>query len=101
MRSRSESCLLLVVDIRKRLQFSRLFFGRRIAEEISAADLRPGEVLQQIWLSQRWVKLNVKMKTAVVFSVSRRLTQRHDIWERHSPQIVEFHQDCLQNRREI
>ena len=37
-----------VVDVGMRAQFSGLLFGRRIAQEGAAADLRVGQMLEQV-----------------------------------------------------
>src|SRR5262245_6423490 len=47
------------------------------------------------------MKLDMKMKAAVIAAISRRLVQGHDIREGHSPEIVEFNQDRLEDCGEI
>src|SRR5215813_14575175 len=80
--STPEACDLLSVMHRgEPAQFRRFLFGGSIAEKDTAANLRPGQILQEIRPSQRRVKLDMKMKAAIIAAVGRRLMQRHDVWK--------------------
>src|SRR2546425_1120206 len=69
----------LVVYIELRAQFVRLFFRRSVTKEISTANFRSGQVLQQVRLSQGRVKLYMKMETTVVAAIDWSLMKWHDI----------------------
>src|SRR5690348_14051065 len=71
-----------------RAKLCSLLLRTRVAEKIAAADLRPGEVLDEARLSQRRMKLNMKVE-ARCGSRGRRLVERHDVWKRRPPEIVE------------
>src|SRR5436190_14590696 len=76
---------LSVVHARQRPQLSGLLFRRSITQKISAADLGSGEILQEIRPAQRRMKLDVKMKVAIIAAIRRRLMQRHHVRKRHLP----------------
>src|SRR5262245_1994179 len=90
-----------VVNRRLRAQFGGFLFGRSVAQEIAAADLRACQILQKIGTTQRRMKLDVEMETAMIASVCRRLVQRHDVREGHSPQVVELHQQAFESVDEV
>ena len=46
---------------RDRTKLRGLLLGRRIAQETAAANLRAGQVLQEVGLAERRVKLDVKI----------------------------------------
>src|SRR4051812_17555911 len=77
-----------VVDIGKAAKLLGLVFRQRVAEKISAADFRTGQIFQEIRLAQRRMKFDMKVKSAVVASVGWSLVQRHHIGERYAPEIV-------------
>ncbi len=52
-----------VVHVGQRAQFRGFFFRRSVTEKVAAADLRPRKILQQIRPPQRWMKLDVEMKS--------------------------------------
>src|SRR6266508_170321 len=89
------------MNLRLRAQLGRLLFRRRVAQEIAAADLGAGQILQQVRAPQRRMKLDVEMEPAVVVPVGRRLVQRHHIRERRPPQVVELHQKAFERFGEI
>src|ERR1041384_1412878 len=82
-------------------QFRSLLFRRSVGKKVTTSDFRTGQILEQIWATQRRMKLDVEMETRVVAAVSRRLVQRHYIREGHLPKIIELHQHLLQQRREV
>src|SRR5207237_8299665 len=93
MRARHDSswpARLPVVDFGLRAQFRGLLFGRGVGEEVAAADLWACEVLQEVGLSERRVELDVEVEAPIVASVGRGLVQRHDVWEGHTPEVVEL-----------
>ena len=47
-------------------ELRRLLFRRRVAEEVAAADLRTGEVLQQVRPAQRRMELDVEVEPSDV-----------------------------------
>src|SRR5690349_387229 len=47
------------------------------------------------------MKLDVKVKGAVITAIGRSLVQRHYVWKRHPPKVVELHEDSLQHIRKI
>src|SRR6266699_7103279 len=61
-----------IVDVRNRLQLRGFFFGRRVVQKISTADLRAGEVLEESGFAQWRVDLDVEVETGIRF-VCRRL----------------------------
>src|SRR6267378_7908624 len=87
----------LVMYIELSAQFVRLFFRRSVTQEISTADFRSGQVLQQVRLSQGRVKLYMKMETTVVAAIHRSLVQWHDIGEGHLPKIIKLDQDFFEH----
>src|SRR2546425_4220638 len=97
----SVSAGLLVMNMPGRAQLGSLLFGRRVREKVTAADLGTGEILEQVWLAQRWMKLNVKVERTVVTAVRRRLVQDHDIGKRHPPQVVEPYKRVFQDGGEV
>jgi len=92
---------LFVVYIGLRAQFRRFFFGRGVTQKISPAYLGTCEIFQQIRLAQRGMKLDVKVKRAVVATIGRRLMKRHDVRERHAPQIIELYEQMFQCCSEV
>src|SRR5262249_41175559 len=76
-------------------------FGRSVAQEVAAADLGARQILQQVRASQRRMKLDMEMETEMIAAVSRRLMKRHDVRERHSPQVVELHQQAFERVGEV
>src|SRR5262249_13037242 len=92
---------LFVMSLRLRAQLGGFLFGRRVAQKIPSADLRSRQILQQIWTAQRRMKLDVKMEPSMIAAVGRRLVQRHDVGERHSPQVVELRQKTFERFGEI
>src|SRR5215510_14400720 len=87
---------MLVMSRRDGLQLCRLGFGRGVVEEIAAADLGTGEVLEQARLSQRRMNLNVE-----VISRSGTLrgpvVQDHDVRHGHAPEVLESNQRLSQD----
>src|SRR5690349_2655779 len=47
------------------------------------------------------MKFDVEMETRIIAAVSRRLMQRHHVWEGHLPEIIKLYEDLLQQRREV
>src|SRR5262249_20818966 len=92
---------LFVMNIRLRAQFGGFLFRRCVAQEIAAADLGTGQILQQVRATQRRMKLEVEMEPAMVAPVGRRLVQRHHVRERPPPQVVELHQKTFERLGEI
>src|SRR5882672_10853482 len=92
---------LFIMNLRLRAQFGGFLFGRCVAQKIAAADLRPRQVFQQVRTTQRRMKLDVEMESAMIAAVGRRLVQRHDVRERHSPQVVELRQKTFERLGEI
>ena len=88
---------LLVMNVSRGTQLGGLLLGRCVREKVTAADLGAGEILEQIWPAQRWMKLNMKVERTVVASVRGRLMQDHDIGKRHLPQVVEPDQRILKD----
>ena len=74
---------------------------RPLSDKRKIGDLRPSQVFKQIGLSKWRVKFDVKVKAIVIISVRWSLVERHHIWKRHLPQIVEFDQHPFQNLRKI
>ena len=89
------------MQVRQCSQLGRLFFRNGVAQEITASNLGSGQVFEQVRFSQRRMKLDVKVKAAMVSTVSRRLVKRHDVRKAHAPQVVELDQDTLQGIGEI
>src|SRR4051812_25932034 len=81
-------------------ELRRLLFGRCVAEKVAAANLRAGEVLQQVRTAQRRVKLDMEVEPCRL-SLHPRLMQRHDVRKRHAPEIVEPDHTAANPRREI
>src|SRR5262249_39219870 len=90
-----------VVNLRLRAQFGGFLFGRGVTQEVAAADLGACQVFQQVRATQRRMKLDMEMEPAVIAAISRRLMQRHDVRERHSPQVVELHQQAFERVGEV
>src|SRR5215510_6873543 len=82
-------------------KFCGLLFGRSVAEKVSAADLRAGKVLQEIRAPKRRMELDMKMKSAIVAIVCRRLVQRHDVRKRRLPKIVKTYHGIFQHFSEV
>ena len=86
---------------RDRTKLRGLLLGRRIAQETAAANLRAGQVLQEVGLAERGVKLDVEMKAFVRPAIAGCLVQGHHVGERYLPQIVEADQHFLEHGRQI
>jgi hypothetical protein len=89
------------MHVRDRAQFWCLLLGRSVAEKVAAADFRPGEVLQQVRSAKRRMKLDVKVKGAVVAIVGGRLVQRHDVGKGRLPKVVKTYHRIFQHVSEI
>src|SRR5689334_200113 len=63
----------LVMLMRQGQKFRRLLLGRSIAQKISPADFRPGQILQQVRFAQGRMKFNMEVKATVVASAGGRL----------------------------
>src|SRR6185312_6946790 len=81
-------------------ELRRLLFRGRVAEEVPAADLRPGEVLEQVRSAQRRMEFDVEMEPFDA-SIERGLMERHHIWKWHLPEIVETNSHVAEDCREI
>ena len=81
-------------------QLGGLLFRRRVAQEVAAADLGPGQVLEQVRPAQRRMELDVEVESSDVL-LQRRLVKRHHVGERHPPQVVEPDDHVAEHRREI
>src|SRR5688500_20210690 len=62
---RSLCSLVRVVNARPGSKLVRFAFRTRVVQEIAAANLGAGEVLEQPWTSQRRMNLDVEVKAAV------------------------------------
>lgn len=82
-------------------EFGYFFSWNSVAEEVAASDLWPGQIFEQVWLTQRWMKLDVKMELAVITTVCWGVVQGHDVGKRHLPQIIEANEHRLQHGSKI
>src|SRR4051794_10034747 len=85
----SAMCLVFVVHTGKRLELGSFLLRRRIVEKVSAADLGASEVLQQAWLSQWRMDLDVEVKLRLGSCMHRGLVESHYVWKRHSPEVLQ------------
>src|SRR5205823_6426019 len=83
------SSTLRVMHARDHSQLGGLFLGSGVVEKVSTANLRAREILEETWFAQRWMDLDVKVKSRMVLSVCRRLVEHHHVRKWHAPQIVE------------
>src|SRR5687767_6939472 len=61
--------LRLVVHVGYGAQFLGLRLGPRVAQEVAAADLGAGQVLQQVRFAKRRVDFDVEMKAGIIVAV--------------------------------
>src|SRR4051812_17634396 len=90
-----------VVNGWKGEQFRRFGLGKGVTQEVAAANLGTGKVLQELGLAQRRVTLDVKVKSAIVALVRGRLMECQHVGKRHLPEIVVADEQPLERRREI
>src|SRR5207247_11435450 len=76
------SASLRVVCARDRLELGGLFLRSGVVQEIPAADLRAGEVLEEAWLAKRRVDLAVEMGSWRRRAGGGRLVEDDDVGER-------------------
>src|SRR5512143_1959518 len=89
------------MDARDGLKLSRLLLRGRVVEEVAAADLRAGEILEEARLAQRGMNLDVEVKSRRRLSLGGRLVQHHHVRERRAPQVVEPDEGLAQDASEV
>src|SRR5215210_6115819 len=77
-------------------KFGRFLLGRRIAQEIPAADFGACQIFEQVGRTQRWMNLDVKVEAFSGVAIGWRLMQCEDVGERKPPEIVEANKHVLQ-----
>src|ERR1043166_1744088 len=94
------SAALLVVPGGDGPELRGFLLGRRVVEEVPAADLGAGQVLQQTRLPERRKDLDVEVKARIGAAIGRRLVQDHHVGERHPPEVLQPDQGLPQDRGE-
>src|SRR5690349_5103894 len=89
-----------VMDRRLSAKLRGLLLRRRIAQEVAAPDLRPGEIFDRSRSPQRRQEADVEVEIVVRPAVGRCLMERHDIREGLPPEVVVANRYVLERLRE-